>query len=129
MFIRIEKGSSVPISKQIAEQIRAQCLSGALPAGERLPSVRELAQELAVNLNTILRVYERLAGDQLIELRHGDGTFVRPLSNQAGQQLETQRKQFLTEFESVVRRGLLLGYRVGDLRRKLEEFAKLPAGR
>jgi GntR family transcriptional regulator len=129
MFIRIEKGSSIPITKQVAEQIRAQCLSGALPPGERLPSVRELAKELAVNVNTVLRVYERLAADKLIELRHGDGTFVCNRSDQAVQQFETQRRQFLTEFESVVRQGLLLGFRVLDLRRKLEEFSKLPAGR
>ena len=60
MFLRIEKGSAVPISRQIAEQIATLCASGSLTAGERLPSVRELARELAVNQNTILRVYERL---------------------------------------------------------------------
>ena len=60
MFLRIEKGSAVPISRQIAEQIATLCASGTLRPGERLPSVRELARELAVNQNTILRVYERL---------------------------------------------------------------------
>ena len=66
----------MPITRQIAAQIRAQCASGALQPGERLPSVRALAAELAVNQNTILRVYERLTAEGLLERRHGDGTFV-----------------------------------------------------
>ncbi len=76
MFLRIEKGSAVPISRQIAEQIGTLCASGGVRPGERMPSVRELARELAVNQNTILRVYERLCGEGLLEMRHGQGTFV-----------------------------------------------------
>ena len=76
MQIRVETSSGMPITRQIAAQIRAQCASGALQPGERLPSVRALAVELAVNQNTILRVYERLTAEGLLERRHGDGTFV-----------------------------------------------------
>ena len=71
MFIRVERGSSVPLSRQIDEQIRAQCLSGVLRGGDCLPSVRQLAKELAVNVNTVFRVYERLASEKLIETRAG----------------------------------------------------------
>ena len=63
MFIRIEKGSSTPISRQIAEQIRAQCLSGRIKPGTQIPSVRQLARDLAVNQNTVLRVYEKLMAE------------------------------------------------------------------
>jgi GntR family transcriptional regulator len=76
VFIRVESTSGVPITKQIAEQIRTRCASRALQPGDRLPSVRQLAQELAVNQNTILRVYERLTAEGLLERRHGDGTYV-----------------------------------------------------
>ena len=76
MFIRVESTSGVPITKQIAEQIRTRCASRALQPGDRLPSVRQLAHELAVNQNTILRVYERLTAEGLLERRHGDGTYV-----------------------------------------------------
>ena len=65
LYIRIERSSSAPISKQIAEQIRSQCLSGVLKPKQCLPSVRQLARELAVNVNTIVRVYERLASEGL----------------------------------------------------------------
>jgi GntR family transcriptional regulator len=76
MFIRIETTSGIPITRQIADQIRAQCAGGALTAGQRLPSVRALARELAVNQNTILHVYEQLTMEGLLERRHGDGTYV-----------------------------------------------------
>jgi GntR family transcriptional regulator len=118
MFIRIERGSAAPVSRQILEQIRAQCLSGGLKAGEALPSVRQLARELAVNVNTVVRVYERLAADRLIEMRHGDGTYVlpRPVAAESSRQLGAQREQFTREFEALVRRGLLLGFDLAELR-------------
>src|SRR5580704_4379160 len=119
MFIRVERGSSVPISRQIGEQIQAQCLSGTLKPGDSLPAVRRLAQQLAVNVNTILRVYERLAADRLIELRHGDGTYVLPNSTRASgsRLLAEQRDQYTCELNAIVRRGLLLGLRPHELRR------------
>jgi len=125
VYVRIERGSSAPISKQIAEQIRSQCLSGVLKPGQCLPSVRQLARELAVNVNTIVRVYERLASEGLIETRHGEGTFVLPPSKGAKntKELEQQRSQLQSELEGVVRRGLLLGLTTGQLRSMLTQAA------
>src|ERR1700693_3323843 len=119
MFIRIERGSSIPISRQITEQIRAQCLSGTLKSGDSLPPVRRLAQQLAVNVNTVLRVSERLAADRLIEMRHGDGTYVLPsaVRGNASRLLAEQRDQYACELNAIVRRGLLLGLKPHELRR------------
>lgn len=121
MFIRVERGSAVPVSRQIAEQIRAQCLSGTLPPGSSLPSVRQLAHQLAVNVNTVFRVYERLAAEQLIEMRHGQGTYVLPppAKGQASRQLASQREQFERDFHATVRRGLLLGLTAKEMRQML----------
>jgi GntR family transcriptional regulator len=129
MFIRVERGSSVPISRQIGEQIRAQCLSGTLKPGDSLPAVRRLAQQLAVNVNTILRVYERLAADRLIEMRHGDGTYVLPSATRASgsRLLAEQRDQYTCELNAIVRRGLLLGLKPHELRRMFT--SALAAGR
>lgn len=123
MYIRIERGVSAPISRQIAEQIRAQWLAGLLKAGQCLPSVRQLAKELVVNVNTIVRVYERLAAEGLIEMRHGDGTFVLPppTSTNVAADLKQHREQFSREFQEVVRRGLLAGLTLPELRRMLTE--------
>jgi len=119
MFVHIERGSSVPISRQIAEQLRSQCLSGTLLAGDKLPSVRELAQQLAVNVNTVFRIYERLAAEGLIELRHGDGTYVCPRSQQGDSQLETQRAKFGLEFDALIQQGVMLGFTANELRTRL----------
>jgi GntR family transcriptional regulator len=107
MFIRIESSSGVPITRQIMDQVRAQCATGALAAGERLPSVRELARELAVNQNTILKVYERLSAEGLLEMRHGSGTFVSEEMQQGG--IEAQRKLLEEEAERFAHRAASLG--------------------
>ena len=107
MLLRIEKGSAVPVSRQIIGQIAMLCASGKLKAGERLPSVRELARELAVNQNTVLRVYERLVADGLLEMRHGQGTFVAEGAKSSS--LASHRKQLLEELRQLAQQGLSLG--------------------
>ncbi|MES2788031.1 MAG: GntR family transcriptional regulator [Planctomycetota bacterium] len=123
MFLHIERGSSVPISRQITEQLRAHCLAGTLASGDKLPSVRELAQQLAVNVNTVFRVYERLAAEKLIELRHGDGTYVSQPSQEAVSQLAAQREKYFREFDAVVQQGVLLGLTAAELRVRLTAAA------
>ncbi|MEN6493757.1 MAG: GntR family transcriptional regulator [Thermoguttaceae bacterium] len=121
MFIRIQRGSSVPISRQIDAQIRAQILSGSLRPKDQLPSVRQLARELAVNVNTIFRVYERLAAEGLVELRHGDGTYVAPLRGAVSSQLAERRREFAREFDALVRRGVMLGLTAEEMSEQLAE--------
>jgi GntR family transcriptional regulator len=122
MFIRIERDSSVPISRQIADQIRAQCLSGSLEAGCRIPSVRQLARDLAVNQNTVLRVYERLTAENLLELRHGDGTFVS--DSVPTWRLKRQRERLAEEWQRLVGEGRMLGLTDDALRALLDELLK-----
>jgi GntR family transcriptional regulator len=119
MLLRIEKGSAVPISRQIVEQIATHLAAGKLQPGERLPSVRELARELAVNQNTILRVYERLAGDGLLEMRHGQGTFVAEKSR--GNPSAGHRQRLLEELRQLARQGLGLGLTSEQLHELLDE--------
>jgi len=119
MFLRIEKGSAVPISRQIAEQIATLCASGTLSPGERLPSVRELARELAVNQNTILRVYERLVGEELLEMRHGQGTFVAARAKRG--QLAVHRERLVDELRQIARQAVGLGLTSDELHELLAE--------
>ncbi len=107
MFLRIEKGSSAPISRQIAQQIASHCAAGSLAPGDRLPSVRELARDLGVNQNTILRVYERLCREGLLEMRHGQGTFVA-LDARANA-APGQRERLIDEFRQLARQAVALG--------------------
>lgn len=119
MFLRIEKGSAVPISRQIAEQIATLCASGSLQPGERLPSVRELARELAVNQNTILRVYDRLVGEGLLEMRHGQGTFVAARAKRG--QLAVHRERLVDELRQIARQAVGLGLTSDELHELLAE--------
>ena len=121
MFLRIEKGSAVPISRQMADQIATLCASGTLQSGERLPSVRELARELAVNQNTVLRVYERLCGNGLLEMRHGQGTFVagRPTKRN----LASHRARLVDELRQIARQAVGLGLTSDELHELLAEAA------
>ena len=107
MFLRIEKGSAVPVSSQIEQQIAMLCAAGKLLPGERLPSVRELARQLAVNQNTVLRVYDRLVRDNLLEMRQGQGTFVA--ANSRAESIASHRKRLLDEMRQWVRQGFSLG--------------------
>ena len=58
------------------DQIKYQIANGSLKEGDRLPSVRDLARQLPVNQNTVLKAYDLLARDGLVSVRQGDGTFV-----------------------------------------------------
>jgi len=124
MFLRIEKGSAVPISRQIAAQIRALCCAGTLTPGERLPSVRQLARELTVNQNTILRVYERLSAGGLLEMRHGQGTFVAKRPSARG--VRDHRKKFMDEWQQLIRQGRMLGLSEDEFRELLEAALSEP---
>ena len=83
--------------------------------------MRQLAKELAVNVNTVFRVYERLATEKFIEMRQGDGTYVLPIAHAARsqRQLTEQRTQYTREFAATIRGGLLLGITPTELRRML----------
>jgi GntR family transcriptional regulator len=119
MFLRIEKGSAVPISRQIADQIAALCASGSVRPGDRLPSVRELARELAVNQNTVLRVYERLCGEGLLEMRHGQGTFVTGRMSKT--RMAAHRARLVDELRQIARQATGLGMTADELHELLAE--------
>lgn len=119
MYLRLEPSSGVPITRQIVDQIRSYCASGTLAPGDRLPSVRQLAQQLAVNQNTILRVYERLTAEGLLERKHGDGTFV--VERLPPGRLKAQRELLRQEAQRLARRAADLGISPEETRQLLDE--------
>lgn len=76
LAIALDRGSIVPIYRQIYERLREQILAGALPEGTRLPPERSLAERLGVNRSTIVHAYRDLAADGLIDQRVGSGSRV-----------------------------------------------------
>jgi GntR family transcriptional regulator len=122
MFLRLEPSSGVPITRQLADQIRTHCASGTISPGDRLPSVRQLAQQLAVNQNTILRVYERLTAEGLLERKHGDGTYIAERLPPG--RLKAQRELLRQEAERLARRAADLGISDDETREILDEALK-----
>ena len=80
-----------PIWRQIYELIAMRILSGEWLEGERIVSVRELAAEVGVNPNTVMRSYEKLDGDGIIFNRRGIGYFVAEGAKEHIKQLERQK--------------------------------------
>ncbi len=76
MYFTIDHHSGVPVSAQIIDQLKYRVISGALAAGERLPSVRALAEQLSLNPTTVSRVYRQLEAEGIIYTQPGSGTFV-----------------------------------------------------
>jgi len=76
VLIRIDASSSVPLYEQFAASVRGAIADGSVSPGERLPSARDLAASLDLNVHTVLRGYQQLRDDGLIELRRGRGAVV-----------------------------------------------------
>lgn len=72
----IDPSDELPVGLQLGWRLRALIRTGELAAGERLPSVRQLAEWAGVNVGTVRAVYETLEADGLVETRHGQGSFV-----------------------------------------------------
>lgn len=72
----LDYSNGVPIYRQIIDQIRFGIASGKLKLGEQLPTVRTLAVELKVNLNTVSKAYKELEIRNILETQQGSGTFI-----------------------------------------------------
>ncbi|MCG8653464.1 MAG: GntR family transcriptional regulator [Pirellulales bacterium] len=77
MFFSIDPSGDVPIYEQIVRQVKLAVADGVLVGGQMLPSVRQLAAELAINPNTIARAYQQLQSDRVLESLRGRGMVVR----------------------------------------------------
>ncbi|MGY1550775.1 GntR family transcriptional regulator [Microbacterium sp. A588] len=76
MLIKIDVDSSQPLFEQVAASVRMDIVAGRLAPGHRLPSARELAEALEINLHTVLRAYQQLRDEGLVDLRRGRGAIV-----------------------------------------------------
>src|SRR6185436_16625404 len=78
MQISLDRNSAQPLYTQLAQDIQRRIRSGALPAGARLPTVRELARQLGITRLTVHSAYSELQADGWVEATVGRGTFVAP---------------------------------------------------
>lgn len=93
----INPSNGAPIWRQIEEGMRRMIALGTLPPGGGVPSVRDLAQQLRVNPNTVARAYQRLSDSGVFVVRRGEGTFV---ADEPAQLRKTERNDTLREAAS-----------------------------
>jgi GntR family transcriptional regulator len=82
MQIRIDNASGRAVYQQIVDQVKRDIALGRLLKDEKLPTVRQLAQQLAINPNTIAKAYRQLEQEGIIVTRPGTGAFVASLDSQ-----------------------------------------------
>ena len=107
MFDDIDPRSPTPLYEQIAARVRVGVAAEELVAGEALPSVRSLARTLRVNPATVVQAYRDLAHDGFVDIRHGQGTFVRDVP------APLREEERAAQAKRLVRRLLQDGARLG----------------
>ena len=117
-MIPIDPRDPRPIYLQIKEGLCRLILSGAVKTGERLPSVRELAGQLAINHNTIQRAYRELESDGFIYSVSGKGSFAAALQEVDAGRRSAKEKEFRAAAQELLR----LGTPKGDLVAILDEL-------
>src|SRR5213082_1181182 len=119
--------SGVPVYRQLIDQVRGGVASGSLSAGDQLPTVRQLAVDLAINPNTVVRAYRELELGGLLETHQGTGTFI---SSQKIKRGNAERERQLSQIvgDCVARAGAA-GFTVEDLLEHLSELLPEPTRR
>ncbi|ALE83450.1 GntR family transcriptional regulator [Pseudonocardia sp. EV170527-09] len=100
MLIRVDPSSPVPLGDQVAASVRRAVADGRAAAGDRLPPAREVAGALGINLHTVLRGYQQLRDEGLVDLRRGRGAVLTERAT--GGRAELERKA--TELAELARR-------------------------
>ena len=119
-MIQLNYRDAKPIYEQIKDGLRRLLITGAIAQDEKLPSVRELASELAINPNTIQRAYRELESEGYIYTVSGKGSFVAEQSDVSGRRNEA----LLQQFDEIVRELLFLSEDKEALIKRIEELAK-----
>jgi GntR family transcriptional regulator len=114
---QLDLGSGVPAYRQIIDQIHGAIATERLTAGDQLPTVRQMAVDLAINPNTVVRAYRELEIRGVLTTQQGTGTFIadRPVADDR-QHREQRLDQLIAEF---IARAGSEGFTLRDLRDRL----------
>lgn len=115
LMYNIDLQSRTPIYEQLYKKVAELILKGELKAGEKLPSVRELAKELGVNPNTVSKAFQLLERDKVIYSLAGRGSFISAAGT------ETVRETALAEFDRAVAEALRAGISKKDLEERIKK--------
>jgi GntR family transcriptional regulator len=119
--MRLDMRSGVPVYRQLIDQVLVAIATGALRAGDQLPTVRQLAVDLSINPNTVIRAYKELEIRGILSTQQGTGTFITKKTVEPD---EAQRQRRLTQIVSeFVARAGAEGYTVVEIMNRLAEMS------
>ena len=118
LFI-IDKASSVPIYAQVVDRVEALVMSGKIKAGDRLPSIRSVAEAMRVDYNTVAKAYAELDRAGVIKTARGVGTHVTGVLDEDALHSARQSKLYDT-LAAAIRDLVGLGYTVDEIRDAFE---------
>lgn len=99
---KLDPKTGIPFYRQIIDQIKFGIASGNLKTGEQLPTVRSLAVDLKVNLNTIAKAYKELEIQNILETQQGTGTFINEIKVQISEKEKKDKlNEICNEFSSI----------------------------
>ena len=116
----IDYSGGVPIYRQIIGQIKFGIASGQLKVGEQLPTVRALAVELKVNLNTVSKAYKELEIREILETQQGTGTFINKTESVIPEEERMEKlNDICNQFSSI---AMSYGFSLDDIISKLKQM-------
>lgn len=116
---RLDLKSGVPFYRQIIDQIRYGIAIGSLKVGEQLPTVRSLAVQLKVNLNTVTKAYKELEIQKILESQQGTGTFIGSIKVEIPlKEKKNKLRNICTEFMNI---AFNYGFTIDELINELKE--------
>lgn len=116
---RLDEHSGVPVYRQLIDQVLAARAAGVLARGDQLPTVRQVAVDLAINPNTVARAWRELEIRGIIETQQGTGTFI---SQQKVEGREVERRRQLDRLvDDFVARAGAAGFSIEDLMAQLQD--------
>jgi len=120
--IALDLRSGVPVYRQVIDQVTGGIAAGALTAGDQLPTVRQLAVDLSINPNTVIRAYREMEIRGVLETHQGTGTFI---GNQKVQRNDAERQRRLNQLvgEFVARAGSA-GFTLEEVLEPLHEMQR-----
>lgn len=119
---RLDAHSGVPVYRQLIDQVQAAVATGSLSPGDQLPTVRQVAVDLAINPNTVSRAYREMEIRGILDTQQGTGTFVAERQTEPSKDVrERQLGQLVNEFVS---RAGSSGITVNELIHALREFSQ-----
>jgi GntR family transcriptional regulator len=105
-MFRVNPSNGIPLYLQLMEQVKHAVETGALREGDRLPTIRKVAEDLVMNPNTVVRAYRELEHEGVLELKHGSGAFIKTTARGRARLVHEAQKVMHSAVERLISRGL-----------------------